>query len=106
MKKTLLIYALIIPLVLILLDQWTKFAVIQSFGVPMNICEINRNRLPLGLQHSRQRDNLRRDWIAIGQFLRKAKRRRYGVGGITIPHLLLLAVIPHLHVVACGMTGE
>ena len=40
-KKTLLIYAFIIPLVLILLDQWTKYAVIQSFGVPMNICEIN-----------------------------------------------------------------
>lgn len=41
MKKTLLIYALLIPIVLILLDQWTKFAVIQSFGVPMNICEVN-----------------------------------------------------------------
>ena len=48
MKKTLLIYAFIIPLVLILLDQWTKYAVIQSFGVPMNICETN---LRPGLQH-------------------------------------------------------
>ena len=41
MKKTLLIYAFIIPVILILLDQWTKFAVIQSFDVPMNICEEN-----------------------------------------------------------------
>ena len=41
MKKTLLIYALLIPIVLILLDQWTKFAVIQSFDVAMNICEEN-----------------------------------------------------------------
>jgi len=41
MKKTLLIYALLIPIVLILLDQWTKYAVIQSFDVPMSICEDN-----------------------------------------------------------------
>jgi len=48
MKKTLLIYALLIPIVLILLDQWTKFAVIQSFDVPMNICEKTLNP---GLEH-------------------------------------------------------
>jgi signal peptidase II len=41
MKKTLLIYALLVPLVIILFDQWSKYAVIQSFGVPLNICEIN-----------------------------------------------------------------
>lgn len=43
MKKTLLIYALAIPVILILLDQWTKYAVINSFDVPMNICEITLN---------------------------------------------------------------
>ena len=48
MKKTLLIYALVIPLILILLDQWSKYAVIQSFGVPMNICEQN---LRPGVEH-------------------------------------------------------
>lgn len=41
MKKTLLIYALIVPLIVILFDQWSKFAVIQSFNAPLNICEIN-----------------------------------------------------------------
>ena len=41
MKKTLLIYALILPLIVIILDQWSKFAIIQSFNAPMNICEIN-----------------------------------------------------------------
>jgi len=39
MKKTLLIYAFLIPLVLIILDQWSKYAVVQSFDVPMSICE-------------------------------------------------------------------
>ncbi len=41
MKKTLIIYALIIPLIVIILDQWSKYAIIQSFNAPMNICEIN-----------------------------------------------------------------
>ena len=41
MKKTLLIYALIVPLIVIILDQWSKYAIIQSFNAPMNICEIN-----------------------------------------------------------------
>ena len=48
MKKTLFIYALVIPVVLILLDQWTKYAVTQSFSVPMNICEEN---LRPGVEH-------------------------------------------------------
>ena len=41
MKKTLLIYALCLPLFIVVFDQWSKYAVIQSFNVPMNICEIN-----------------------------------------------------------------
>ena len=48
MKKTLLIYALIVPLIVIILDQWSKFAIIDSFNVPINICEIN---LRPGLKH-------------------------------------------------------
>lgn len=48
MKKILLIYAVLIPLVVIIFDQWSKFAIIQSFGAPMNICEIN---LHPGLKH-------------------------------------------------------
>jgi len=48
MKKTLIIYALVIPIILILVDQWSKYAVIQSFDVPMNICEEN---LRPGLEH-------------------------------------------------------
>ena len=48
MKKTLLIYAIIIPVVLIILDQWSKFAVVQSFDVPMSICE---QTLRPGLEH-------------------------------------------------------
>lgn len=48
MKKTLLIYALIIPLIIIISDQWSKYAIIQSFDVPMNICEINPRP---GLKH-------------------------------------------------------
>lgn len=41
MKKILFIYGLMIPLTLIILDQWSKYAIIQSFQAPMNICEIN-----------------------------------------------------------------
>jgi len=41
MKKTMFIYALLIPLGVIILDQWSKYAIIQSFDAPMNICEIN-----------------------------------------------------------------
>lgn len=48
MKKTLFIYALIIPLAVIIFDQWSKYAIIQSFQVPMNICEVN---LRPGLKH-------------------------------------------------------
>lgn len=48
MKKTLLIYALVVPIIVIILDQWSKFAIIQSFDAPMNICEIN---LRPGLKH-------------------------------------------------------
>jgi len=48
MKKTLLIYAIILPLIVIILDQWSKYAIIQSFQAPMNICEVN---LRPGLKH-------------------------------------------------------
>ena len=41
MKKTLLLYALLIPVTIIIFDQWSKYAIIQSFNAPMNICEIN-----------------------------------------------------------------
>lgn len=41
MKKTLLIYGLIVPLIVIFFDQWSKYAVTQSFNMPMNICEID-----------------------------------------------------------------
>ena len=41
MKKTILIYALLIPVTIVIFDQWSKYAIIQSFNAPMNICEIN-----------------------------------------------------------------
>ena len=41
MKKTILIYALLIPVTIIIFDQLSKYAIIQSFNAPMNICEIN-----------------------------------------------------------------
>ena len=41
MKKTLFIYALCLPLLIVLFDQWSKYAVISSFKAPMNICEID-----------------------------------------------------------------
>jgi len=37
-----------VPLVIILCDQWSKYAIIQSFDVPLNICEINPRP---GLKH-------------------------------------------------------
>lgn len=40
MKKTLILYALCLPLLIVLFDQWSKYAVISSFNAPMNICEI------------------------------------------------------------------
>ena len=35
------IYAGFIPLITILLDQWSKYAILDMFKVPHNICEIN-----------------------------------------------------------------
>ncbi len=35
------IYCLAIPLVVIIIDQWTKYKAIKFFKAPMNICEIN-----------------------------------------------------------------
>jgi len=35
------VYAGFIPLVTILLDQWSKLAILDMFEVPNNICEIN-----------------------------------------------------------------
>ena len=35
------VYAGFIPLFTILLDQWSKYAILDMFKVPHNICEIN-----------------------------------------------------------------
>ncbi len=48
MKRVLLIYAFILPLIIVAFDQWSKYAIIQSFNAPMNICEIN---LSPGFKH-------------------------------------------------------
>ena len=35
------VYAGLVPLITILLDQWSKYAILDMFKVPHNICEIN-----------------------------------------------------------------
>ena len=35
------VYAGLIPLITVLLDQWSKYAILDMFKVPHNICEIN-----------------------------------------------------------------
>lgn len=39
--KSYWIYALLIPFISVVLDQWSKFAIIEMFKAPQNICEIN-----------------------------------------------------------------
>jgi len=41
MKRVVFLYAFILPLIIVVLDQWSKYAIVQSFNAPMNICEIN-----------------------------------------------------------------
>ena len=41
MKKKLFLYSVLIPLGIVIIDQWTKFSVTQFFNVPINICEMN-----------------------------------------------------------------
>ena len=39
--RTYWIYAALVPLVTIAVDQWSKYAILDMFKVPHNICEIN-----------------------------------------------------------------
>lgn len=41
MKRVVFLYAFVLPLIIVVLDQWSKYAIVQSFNAPMNICEIN-----------------------------------------------------------------
>jgi len=40
MKKMFFAYGFVIPVIVVILDQWSKIAVLRSFDVPLNICEI------------------------------------------------------------------
>ncbi len=41
MKKTFILYGILLPIVVVLFDQLTKYWAISVFDAPMNICEIN-----------------------------------------------------------------